>query len=178
MKNLLYAGSLAALCALTGCNDDDPITLVRLAHADLGAKSGSSLIGTASFSQISGRGVRVYIVVSGITPGQHAVHLHQNGDCSGPTAMNVGPHWNPTSEPHGRRGDLPFHRGDIGNITVGADGTGILAITAEDWNIGGSDASRNILNKALIVHVNADDYVTQPSGNSGAHIGCGVVMDQ
>jgi Cu-Zn family superoxide dismutase len=92
--------------------------------------------------------------------------------------MNAGPHWNPTSEPHGRRGTAPYHRGDIGNITVGTDGTGVLAVTAEDWNIGGSDASRNILNKALIVHANADDYVSQPSGNSGAHIGCGVVMDQ
>lgn len=178
MKKLFYAGSFAALFSLAGCQEEDPLTLVRLAHADLGAKSGSNLVGTASFSQLSGRGVRLYVVVSGLTPGEHAVHLHQNGDCSGATAMNVGPHWNPTSEPHGRRGTSPYHRGDIGNIMVGPDGAGVLAVTAEDWNIGGSDPSRDILNKAIIVHANADDYVSQPSGNSGAHIGCGVVMDQ
>ncbi|OUJ75389.1 superoxide dismutase family protein [Hymenobacter crusticola] len=177
MKRLLYLSAFLSLGAVTSCDDDETGEIIRLAHADLEAKSGSSLTGTVSFSQLNGRGVRVYVVVSGATPGLHAVHLHQNGDCSGPTAMNVGTHWNPTSEPHGRRGTPPFHRGDIGNITVNADGTGVLALTAEDWTIGGADASRDILNKAVIVHAGADDYVTQPSGNSGVHVGCGVVTD-
>jgi len=177
MKHLLFTGALLTLGALSGCDDDSTGDIIRLAHANLEAKSGSSLLGTVSFSQLNGRGVRVYVVVSGATPGEHAVHLHQNGDCSGPTAMNVGTHWNPTNEPHGRRDTPPFHRGDIGNMTVDANGNGVLALTAEDWNIGGNDPSRDILNKAVIVHAGADDYVTQPSGNSGVHIGCGVVMD-
>jgi Cu-Zn family superoxide dismutase len=102
-----------------------------------------------------------------------AVHIHEHGDC-GDTAHHAGGHWNPTNAQHGKWGSASFHIGDIGNVTLDAGGKGSLELETRLWSIGG-DAQKDILNKTIIVHGGTDDYTSQPSGNSGTRIACGVI---
>ncbi|HEX5172508.1 MAG TPA: superoxide dismutase family protein [Cyclobacteriaceae bacterium] len=144
------------------------------AKAMIQSASGSTLTGEAIFEETNG-GVKMTLTVKGATPGTHAVHLHESGDCSAGDATSAGGHWNPTHEAHGNRaGGGDFHAGDIANLQVGDDGTGTLEVTAADWTIGGDD-QKNVIGKAVIIHANEDDFVSQPAGNAGARVGCGVV---
>ena len=146
----------------------------KMAKATIQSTSGSSLTGEAVFED-TGSGVKMTLTVSGATPGTHAVHLHETGDCSASDGTSAGGHWNPTGVAHGNRAEGgDFHKGDIANMEVGEDGTGTLEITAEDWTIGGGPDS-DILEKAVIIHGGADDFVSQPAGNAGARVGCGVI---
>lgn len=102
-----------------------------------------------------------------------AVHLHEHGDC-GDQGKGAHGHWNPTNEPHGKWGAATHHSGDIGNIPLDGEGNGSIIISSNRWTIGG-DEKTNIINRAVIVHSGVDDYSTQPTGNSGSRIGCGVI---
>lgn len=102
-----------------------------------------------------------------------AVHIHEHGNC-GDTAHHAGGHWNPTNAAHGKWGGAAFHLGDIGNVTLDASGKGTLELETSLWSIGG-DAQKNILDKTIIVHGGTDDYTSQPSGNSGTRLACGVI---
>lgn len=147
----------------------------EMARASIQSASGSSLTGEATFEETAG-GTKMTLVVRNAPPGTHAIHLHQNGDCSAADASSAGGHWNPTDEPHGKRAEgEEFHRGDVANLEVGQDSTGRMEMTIENWTIGGPDKA-NILNKAVIIHADPDDFVSQPSGNAGARIGCGVIQ--
>lgn len=105
-----------------------------------------------------------------------AVHIHEHGDC-GDAGNNSHGHWNPTNKPHGKWGTGDFHSGDIGNVALDAQGKGSITITTDLWSIGG-DEKTNILDKAIIVHGGVDDYTSQPSGNAGPRIGCGVIEEK
>ncbi len=144
------------------------------AKAIMDAASGSDVKGEATFTEVSGK-VRFELSVQNIAPGVHAVHLHDKGDCSAADASSAGGHWNPTMKPHGRRGDgSNYHKGDVGNMEVGQDGKGTLSLLVEGWTIGGADTT-NILGKSVIIHEKADDFESQPSGNAGSRISCGVI---
>lgn len=104
-----------------------------------------------------------------------AVHLHEHGDC-GDMGKNAHGHWNPTNDTHGKWGSAHFHRGDIGNVKLDGEGNGTLEMTTDLWQIGGSDSTKNILGRAVIVHGGFDDFVSQPTGNAGNRIGCGVIQ--
>ena len=103
-----------------------------------------------------------------------AVHLHEHGDC-GNAGGNTHGHWNPTGKAHGKWGEGQFHAGDIGNISLDASGRGKLTLVTDLWSIGGSEQT-NIVGRGVIVHGGVDDYTSQPAGNSGPRIGCGVVV--
>jgi Cu-Zn family superoxide dismutase len=122
-----------------------------------------------------GDGVHVDVRIQGATPGQHGFHFHQNGDCSAPDATSAGDHWNPTGTPHGAPGSPPHHAGDLGNIEVAADGTGTLSMHLPNVTLTPGDMS--VVGKAAIVHANPDDLTSQPSGNAGPRIACGVVVE-
>lgn len=145
----------------------------KKASAIINPSSGSAVSGTATFTQI-GQKVRLRIQVENVSPGEHGVHIHENGDCSAPDGKSAGGHWNPTDVDHGKWGEGEFHLGDIGNIMVGEDGTGSIELVTDLWEIGtGSDV--DVVGKGIIVHADPDDFVSQPSGNAGARIGCGVI---
>ena len=108
-----------------------------------------------------------------IAPGQHGLHIHETGDCSAPDAKSAGGHFNPHKMDHGSPDKSPRHAGDFGNITVGDDGKGKLELTVEQLTVLPGDSS--VVGKALVLHEKPDDVTTQPSGNSGARIGCGVI---
>jgi superoxide dismutase, Cu-Zn family len=147
------------------------------AKATLEAASGSQVKGEAKFTADEDGTVRFELTAENLTPGEHAVHLHEKGDCSAADASSAGGHWNPTMKPHGKRGSgSAFHKGDIGNMTVGNDGKGTLELTIEGWSIGGAD-STNVVGKSVIIHEKADDFTSQPSGNAGGRISCGVIKE-
>jgi Cu-Zn family superoxide dismutase len=141
--------------------------------ATLEPKSGSTVTGTATFSE-SGGNIVMTLKVENAPPGPHAVHLHVFGDCSADDGSSAGGHWNPTNVDHGKWGEEPYHRGDIGNLDVGEDGTGMLTHESGEWTLGG-DPQTDILGKAVIVHAEIDDY-DQPTGNAGGRIACGTIQ--
>ncbi|NUQ72276.1 MAG: superoxide dismutase family protein [Polyangiaceae bacterium] len=145
----------------------------QMASAMLEAKSMSNVSGAGTFTESNGM-VTFTLSVAGAPPGEHAVHIHDMGDCSDPGAMNAGGHWNPDMKEHGKWGVDPFHLGDIGNITIAQDGTGSLTLTTDRWSVGTGDKN-DVVGHALMIHEKADDFVTQPTGNAGARIGCGVI---
>ncbi len=138
----------------------------------LAAKSGSKLGGKATFSEVDG-GVKVIIQVTGAPPGKVATHVHETGDCSAPDAKSAGGHFNPGQHAHALPPAGERHLGDLGNIDVGADGTGSLEIVVKGANLKPGDPS-SYLGRAIIVHEKLDDG-GQPTGNAGGRIGCGVI---
>ncbi len=153
---------------------DDTAKEEPTAKATLNSASGSSVTGTATFQQIGEMTVRMTVEAHNLKPGEHALHLHQNGDCSAPDASSAGGHWNPGGMEHGQRGVGEFHAGDIINLTADANGNVSWSEDIVGWTIGGSD-STNILNKGIIIHDKQDDFVTQPTGAAGGRVACGVI---
>lgn len=166
----------------TGCKsgpgaaapDEEP--RAKSATATLDARSGSTMTGTATFTT-EGDEVELRIDVSGLPAGKHGVHIHEKGDCSTPDAMSAGEHWNPTNEAHGKFGEHPFHRGDIGNIDVGDDGRGSLSMSTDLWTLGTGGPS-DVVGRSIVVHADPDDFKTQPAGAAGTRVGCGVIRQQ
>jgi len=139
---------------------------------DMEPKSGSTVKGTVEFSQM-GDQVMMMAYLSGLTPGEHAIHLHETADCSSDDGKSTGGHWNPTHEPHGQWGsEKGYHKGDIGNFTADADGNATIHFMADQWCMDCDDPTRNIIGKAVIVHQGIDDLVSQPSGAAGARVSC------
>ncbi len=144
-----------------------------VAIATLESKSGSQTGGSAAFAPLPDGSVQVVINVTKATPGPHGTHLHATGDCSAPDAASAGGHFNPDNTAHGAPEHPPHHAGDLGNIQVGADGTGTLTLNLKDVTL--DDGSRSVIGKAVVVHQQADDLAGQPAGNSGARVACGVI---
>ena len=140
-----------------------------------GTSADTTVEGTASFDQMDGK---VKMVLNITIPKKAnksvAVHLHEHGAC-GDMGNEAHGHWNPTNKQHGKWGSASFHSGDIGNVELDAQGKGSLTLETDLWSIGG-DSTTNILNRAVIVHGGVDDYTSQPSGNAGSRIGCGVIQ--
>lgn len=149
---------------------------VKKAIAWINPKSDSELAGSAIFIN-EGSQVALQVSLEQAPPGEHAVQIHENGDCSSPDGKSAGGHWNPTGEDHGEEGGVPHHLGYIGNVMVDEEGTGTLLLNSDRWSMG-SGAENDILEKAVVVHVSADDSTTQPTGASGDRIGCGVIRAQ
>ncbi len=140
--------------------------------ASIAPKSGdTTLVGTAFLTEVAGE-IALTIEMDGAPPGKHGVHLHQSGDCSAADASSAGGHWNPEGHMHGMP-DMSSHLGDLGNMIVREDGKGAITISKPEWTAGdGSD--HDVLGKAIVFHANVDDF-SDPVGNAGSRIGCGVV---
>jgi Cu-Zn family superoxide dismutase len=147
-----------------------------VAKADIEAKSGSKLKGKATFTDDGKGGIVFRIEVADAPPGMHAVHIHEKGDCSSPDGKSAGDHWNPMHEPHGKWGAPGGHHhlGDIGNLEVKPDGKGTLTLETDKWTAG-SGGVNDVIGHGIIVHSTIDDFTTQPTGNAGSRIGCGVI---
>jgi Cu-Zn family superoxide dismutase len=174
LPGLLAAGGTAA--ARVGKEKKAPATQTMpagSASAAIEARSGSSLSGTAQFMMHGGM-MMITVSLKGAPPGQHAVHIHEKGDCSAPDASSAGGHFNPAGHQHGSPDAPEHHAGDLGNITIGEDGTGSLMIHSSDLSLAAGPNS--VVGRALVVHEKTDDFVTQPSGNAGGRIGCGVIQ--
>lgn len=125
--------------------------------------------GTATASPVDGQ-TMITLNVEGLPPGQHGVHVHMTGRCDAPTFESAGGHWNPAGAQHGLESPQGQHAGDLPNLTVGADGRGTLEHRLE----GAFDGLLDADGSAFVVHASADDQRTDPSGDSGDRIACGV----
>jgi Cu-Zn family superoxide dismutase len=129
----------------------------------------------------SAEGAVLRLTAQSLPPGVHGAHIHDVGLCEGPTFESAGPHWNPENKEHGLQNPQGPHRGDLPNLTVGGDGRAEVTMTVQGSNLSGSRAygfSNTILDEngaALVIHAGADDFKTDPSGNSGDRIACAVL---
>lgn len=165
-----YLMMLAAPLCITGCMTAADREGASGATTTLAAADGSAR-GAASLSD-SGSGLRISVQARDLPAGTHGIHVHAVGRCEAPDFGTAGPHWNPTERKHGRDNPEGAHHGDMPNIDVGADGRGSLAFTIPATTLA---ALLDADGAALVIHANADDYRTDPSGNSGGRIACGVI---
>lgn len=136
------------------------------------AKSDSNVTGDVTFTEENGS-VGMTAMLTGLTPGEHAIHIHDKADCSSADGKSTGGHWNPTGTPHGKWGaDEGYHKGDIGNFIADAEGNATVEFSTEEWCIGCDDENKNIVGKGVIVHQGVDDFTSQPSGAAGARVSC------
>jgi Cu-Zn family superoxide dismutase len=155
---LVFGAALAVSCATTKTYT-------------INSKSGTETQGTAKFSQ-TGKTVEMDLNVYKLTPGIHAVHIHEKGDCSAADASSAGGHWNPTKNDHGKWETEHYHMGDIGNLSANKEGTARLVFKTDKWCLNCSDETKNIMNKSIVIHAAKDDFTTQPTGNAGGRVGC------
>jgi Cu-Zn family superoxide dismutase len=137
-----------------------------------GTKGHESVTGTVEFVAQEG-GVLVTAHLEGLTPGDHGFHIHEKGDCSAPDGASAGGHFNPSSHKHGAPDAAEHHEGDLGNLTAGKDGKADKTMTLTDVTLG--DGANSVVGKGFIVHDKKDDLTTQPTGNAGARVACGVI---
>ncbi|WP_333840603.1 superoxide dismutase family protein [Pelomicrobium sp.] len=143
------------------------------ATAELKPLKGSGVNGTVHFTQ-KGDKVLVVAEVKGLKPGPHGFHIHEKGDCSAPDGMSAGGHFNPHGKKHGGPNDPDRHAGDLGNLVADASGNAKLTLETADLSIGSGPG--NLLGRSVIVHADPDDFKTQPHGNAGARIACGLIV--
>lgn len=163
---------LAAAMLLAGCASMGGGGLS--ATAKLAPTKGNTTSGSVSFRQ-SGARVMVSAAVSGLKPGgEHGFHVHEKGDCSSGDGMSTGGHFNPQGKRHGGYPSAERHGGDMPNLR--ADQYGNASFSVELDNVTVADGPTSVVGKGVIVHAMADDYKTQPTGNAGARLACGVVQ--
>lgn len=168
MKKLFLtaAATLAAACQIT---PDAPLR----ATAALQPTKGSKAFGEATFEEVEGK-VRVIVFAQGLKPdAEHGFHIHEVGDCSSGDGMSTKGHFNPYGKPHGDPKSPERHAGDLPALKAGKNGRARLEVTMDIVTVRPGPAS--IVGRGLIIHADPDDYKTQPTGNAGARIACGVI---
>jgi Cu-Zn family superoxide dismutase len=162
----------AVVVAATGCAGM-PMGGGASADVKMEPRSNSVTTGTVALREQGGT-VRARVRLSGLAPNsEHGFHVHEKGDCSAPDATSAGPHFNPGGAQHGRPGSGAHHAGDLQNLRANAQG-----IVDEEVRFDGltlSAGTNSIAGRALVVHRDPDDYASQPAGNSGPRIACGVI---
>ena len=193
-KNLFSALLIISIFSLVSCGSNETNTASENSDTTTAVTSGveneasngaeailsgtqpdTTVTGTVSFNEDNGKvKMTLDITVPKKANQSVAVHIHEHGSC-GDMGKEAHGHWNPTKMNHGKWGSAAFHSGDIGNVSLNAEGKGTLELETDLWSISGTDSTKNILNKAIIVHGGVDDFTTQPTGNAGSRIGCGVI---
>jgi Cu-Zn family superoxide dismutase len=165
------AGGMSAQTAPPAGSAAQPAGGAKTAVAKLAPTKDNTARGEVTFTQ-EADGVRVVASFTGLIMGEHGFHIHEKGDCSAPDAASAGGHFNPTSKPHGPRESTERHVGDLGNLK--ADPYGLARVDFVDKQLSLSGPG-SILQKAVILHTNPDDFKTQPTGNAGGRVACGVI---
>ena len=174
MKKIIASFVVIILVAV-GCKINSSNNKGTFLKVTFEPKSGSTVSGEGTFVENNGK-VTFTANFKGLKPGIHAIHIHEKSDCSAADGSSAGGHWNPTFKKHGKLGEGEAHKGDIGNFTADEFGNGSITFTTSEWSIGGDDTTKDILGKSLIVHQGPDDYISQPSGNSGARVACSAII--
>lgn len=173
-KTFLFSLILAG-AACTAGGDTSPDATAKIA-----ALGDSGVSGTVDFTVLADGEVRIDADIKGLTPGKHAMHVHEFGDCGadaeGAAGGAAGGHFNPNKVDHGAPGSGTHHPGDYGNLEADAEGRAVYTLTvpAGTFSVNEGDAL-GILGRGVIVHEKQDDFMTQPTGNAGGRVGCGVI---
>jgi Cu-Zn family superoxide dismutase len=168
-KHVVAAAIACLIGVVAACAAEGPVTVA------LKDGKGQS-VGSATLSEGQGSGVSIKLNVKGLTPGEHAVHFHQAAKCEGPAFTSAGGHFNPDGKHHGLDNPEGPHAGDMPNFTVKADGTSQATVTDPRVNLGAGDHSLFANGgTALVIHAKADDLKSDPAGNAGDRIACGVI---
>jgi Cu-Zn family superoxide dismutase len=167
----LIVGVGAAL--LAGCAGGAVPAPPPQATAQLTNASGQ-VVGNARFWDEGSGGVRLLVQAEHLSPGAHGIHLHAVGKCDPPEFTSSGGHFNPTGKSHGLQNPAGPHAGDLPNLIIGSDGRGTLEYTDRLVTVG--PGPNSIVGTAVVIHAGPDDQKTDPAGNSGARIACGVVQ--
>ncbi|HEX6434355.1 MAG TPA: superoxide dismutase family protein [Gemmatimonadales bacterium] len=182
----MITSSTLVACGDTGRRDAAPAGDTAAVTQDTGATAGGGKVtvalrdsagkdlGTLTLSD-AGQAIALSGRLSGLPTGEHGIHIHTVGQCDGPKFETAGDHWNPTNRKHGKDAPGGPHLGDLANITAGQDGSASVETTTPGGTLRGADAALDSDGAAVVVHAKRDDYKTQPSGNSGDRIACGVV---
>jgi Cu-Zn family superoxide dismutase len=157
---------IALALTVTNAFAQEPTKAIAVLHS----ASGSQVAGTVTFTK-TGDTVQVVADITGLTPGKHAFHIHEFGDCSAADASSAGSHFNPMKKPHGAPDSPDRHAGDMGNLE--ADSTGKAHLELKDSMLKFS-GENSILGRGVIVHEKVDDW-SQPVGNAGGRVACGVI---
>lgn len=183
-RSILTASALTLVLAACGSPETDQdavddtamdaatLTEPRTAMAMLQTAEGTPA-GSVTATAADG-GITIALNVEGLEPGEHGVHVHMTGSCEPPAFESAGSHWNPTAAQHGLENPAGPHAGDMPNLAVGEDGTGSLGYTLEG---GTFDGLLDADGSAFVVHAMPDDQTTDPSGNSGDRVACGVFSE-
>jgi Cu-Zn family superoxide dismutase len=165
----------AGMAGMSGKSSDGSGMPTPIAVSQLSPTQGNKANGAVSFVQ-KGDKILVDARIDGLQPGLHGFHIHEKGDCSAPDATSAGGHFNPSSKPHGDPAHSEHHAGDLGNLKADAAGNAVMQMTVPLSGLSlAKDAPNSIVGKALIVHADPDDMKTQPTGNSGKRVACGVI---
>jgi Cu-Zn family superoxide dismutase len=176
MKSFAILAAVAAIASLAGCGGPHHMMHARDggagAVATLEPTRGNQTAGTVSFEQ-QGPNVLVVARVTGLKPNQeHGFHVHEKGDCSSGDGASAGGHFNPNGKPHGPQ-HAEHHMGDMPTLKADANGVADARFVLSGVSVGSGPA--DVVGRSIIVHADPDDYKTQPTGNSGARIACGVI---
>ena len=169
MRKIIPIAAAAALLAACQSTPDEPLR----ATAALQPTKGSKAFGEATFEQVGDK-VRVIVFAQGLPPDREVgFHIHEAGDCSSGDGMSAKGHFNPHGKPHGNSQSPERHAGDLPSLKAGKDGRGKVDVTLDVITL--TPGPANIVGRGLIIHADPDDYKTQPTGNAGARIACGVI---
>ena len=187
MKQIIFSVLIILFFSMTSCVENEKkeikktTTDVNVSEkkeiiVQLEPKNKSAANGKLIFKEFNGI-VKLEAKFMNLSPGMHAIHLHEKADCSSADGKSSGGHWNPTFSKHGKWGDKNgYHKGDIGNFKVDENGKGMITMETNEWCIDCEDELKNIIGKAVIVHQGTDDLTSQPSGAAGSRIICGGIL--
>ncbi|MFT3670255.1 MAG: superoxide dismutase family protein [Pseudoxanthomonas sp.] len=183
MRIALLAAASALALAACSTTPSTPTASAPNVPTTSTAKQAIAVLASASASRVSGsvtlvpmgKGLHLTGEVGGLPANStHAFHIHEKGDCSAADASSAGPHFNPFNAAHGKAGSGAHHAGDMNNLTADAEGVAKINVHLEGVTLGGG-AVNDVAGRALIVHAAADDYASQPAGNAGARVACGII---
>ena len=185
VRPIVHVAVLAlVVAAAVGCGSnrtplpaaDAALSAIASAAAPISPTVGNECKGMVVFHEQRDGTMKIVATLEGLKPGQkHAMHIHEKGDCSSGDGASAGAHYNPENHPHSVPPHEPRHAGDLGNVTADGNGRAIYEITVDDLTIRG--AKNPIESRAVIVHAQVDDG-SQPAGNAGGRIGCGVIKER
>ncbi len=177
LPKILAFSALAGATLLGACAANDSAT-AETATAAPGARAPLYMASGVAAGEgrivATSTGLKLTVDAQGVPAGLHGIHVHTTGKCDGPDFQTAGGHWNPTARQHGHDNPQGAHSGDLPNITIDANGTGTLTIDLPGAKLSGEGGLLDADGAALVIHATADDMKTDPSGNSGGRIACGV----